>query len=80
LKNGAKPIAAPVPIHGTSPRPSSVFDHSHGGDGPPILFETMAFGGGLDNFTNRCSTWEEAEAMQNEAVNLVRTGHLKVAK
>jgi hypothetical protein len=46
LKNGAKPIAAPVPIHGTSPRPSSVFD----GRGPPILFETMAFGGRLDNF------------------------------
>jgi hypothetical protein len=46
----------------------------------PILFETMIFGGRLDNFMNRCSTWEEAEAMHNEAVNLVRTGHLKVVK
>jgi hypothetical protein len=50
------------------------------GKGPPILFETMIFGGRLDEFQNRCSTWEQAEAMHSEAVQLVRTGHLRVVK
>lgn len=62
---------------------STVFigmNHRFFGDGPPILFETMVFGGTLDHFQNRCSTWEEAEAMHEEAVQLVRTGHLKVVK
>jgi hypothetical protein len=46
-------------------RVSTVFlglDHAFGG-GPPMLFETMAFGGPLDKDQDRCSTWEEAEAM-----------------
>jgi hypothetical protein len=62
---------------------STVFiglDHRFSEDGPPILFETMIFGGRLDNFQNRCCTWDEAEAMHAEAVQLVRTGHLKVVK
>ncbi len=34
------------------------------GDGPPLLFETMIFGGPLDQeYQTRCSTWEEAEQM-----------------
>ena len=44
---------------------STVFlglDHRFG-EGPPILFETMVFGGPLDQEQERCSTWEEAEAM-----------------
>lgn len=33
------------------------------GDGPPLLFETMVFGGPLDQEMERCTTWEQAEAM-----------------
>jgi len=31
-------------------------------EGPPLLFETMVFGGPLDEETERYSTWDEAEA------------------
>lgn len=44
---------------------STVFlglDHAWGG-GPPMIFETMIFGGEHDQDQERCSTWEEAEAM-----------------
>jgi hypothetical protein len=44
---------------------STVFlglDHSFSG-GPPILFETLVFGGQLDQEMTRCSTWEDAEIM-----------------
>ena len=44
---------------------STVFlgiDHNFGDKGPPILFETMIFGGSLDEEMDRYSTWEEAEA------------------
>jgi hypothetical protein len=42
---------------------STVFlglDHNFCG-GPPLLFETMIFGGPLDGEQERYSTWEEAE-------------------
>lgn len=45
-------------------RVSTVFlglDHSFGG-GPPLLFETMVFGGPLDQDQDRYTTWEQAEA------------------
>ncbi len=29
-------------------------------EGPPLLFETMVFGGDLDQTCLRCSTWDEA--------------------
>jgi hypothetical protein len=48
--------------------------------GHRTLFETMIFGGALDEFQNCCSTWDQAEAMRNEAVTLARTGHLRVVK
>ena len=48
--------------------------------GPPVLFETMIFGGWLDDSRNRCATWDEAKAMHAEAVRLVRAGHLHVVK
>ncbi|WFU75508.1 hypothetical protein [Bradyrhizobium sp. CB2312] len=48
--------------------------------GEAQLFETMIFGGWLDQFQNRCSTWVEAEAMHDEAVDQVRRGHLRVIK
>jgi hypothetical protein len=62
-------------------RISTVFlgiDHQFFG-GKPLLFETMIFGGQHDKYQNRCSTWDEAEKMHEEAVTLVR-GHLKVVK
>ncbi len=43
---------------------STVFlglDHAFG-QGPPLLFETMIFGGDFDNDTRRYATWDEAEA------------------
>lgn len=45
-------------------RVSTVFlgiNHAWDG-GPPMLFETMVFGGELDGEQERCSTWEQAEA------------------
>lgn len=54
---------------------STVFlglDHSWG-DGPPLLFETMIFGGEHDGYQDRCSTWAEAEAMHAKAVEHVST-------
>lgn len=44
---------------------STVFlglDHRFGGDGPPLVFETMIFGGPHDGYQERYSTWDEAEA------------------
>lgn len=43
---------------------STVFlglDHSFG-SGPPLLFESMIFGGDLDQETDRYETYEQAEA------------------
>lgn len=37
-------------------------DHSFGDEGPPILFETMVFGGPLSDEQDRYATWEQAEA------------------
>lgn len=42
---------------------STVFlglDHRHFGNGPPILFETMVFGGALDQEQVRYCSWDEA--------------------
>ena len=49
-------------------RVSTVFlgiDHRFG-TGPPILFETMVFGGSSDGMQWRYSTWEKAEDMHWE--------------
>ena len=54
---------------------STVFigiDYSFG-FGPLMLFETMVFGGHLNQEQNRCSTWEEAEKMHSVMVERVRT-------
>jgi len=51
-------------------RVSTVFlglDHRFFGDGPPLLFETMIFGGEHDGYQRRYATWEEAEAGHTEA-------------
>lgn len=49
---------------------STVFlglDHSFG-EGPPLLFETLIFGGPLDGWMWRCSTREQAEEQHRKAV------------
>lgn len=38
-----------------------VINHNFG-DGPPLLFETMIFGGPEDEFQQRYFTWDEAAA------------------
>lgn len=35
------------------------FDHQYG-NGPPMLFETMVFGGKMSQYQVRCSTWKQA--------------------
>lgn len=53
---------------------STVFlclDHNHSGEGEPILFETMIFGGKHNNYMDRCSTYEEALLMHEKALNIV---------
>lgn len=42
----------------------------HGFSGPPVLFETMIFGGPHDQYQERYVTWEEAEAGHQHAVAL----------
>ena len=37
-----------------------------------MLFETMIFGGKHNDFQDRCSTWDEAIAMHEKAVALVK--------
>ena len=57
-------------------RVSTVFlglDHWFG-DGPPMLFETMVFGGALDQEQDRCSTWEAAEKMHELMCERVKRG------
>jgi hypothetical protein len=55
---------------------STVFlglDHRFGDDGPPLLFETMIFGGEHDEDQWRYSTWDEAVAGHAAALSLAAT-------
>ena len=55
-------------------RVSTVFlglEHSFG-EGPPVLFETMVFGGTLSDEMDRYCTWDEAEAGHAAMVRRVR--------
>ena len=48
---------------------STVFlgmDHSFPAGKPPILFESMVFGGDADQYQRRCSTYEEALQMHED--------------
>lgn len=50
---------------------STVFlfiDHNHFNVGPPLVFETMIFGGKHDQYQTRCSTWEDAVKMHQKGV------------
>jgi len=46
-------------------------NHQHG-DGPPLIFETMVFGGGLDQHAERWATEDEARAGHEQMVEKVR--------
>jgi hypothetical protein len=58
-------------------RISTVFlsmDHSLAGligDGSPVLFETMVFGGEYDDYQERYHTYDEAEEGHNRIVEMV---------
>jgi len=45
-------------------------DHNYMPSGPPILFETMIFGGPHDQYTERYATWDEAERGHQRAMDL----------
>ncbi len=47
-------------------------DHSFANGGPPVLFETMIFGGKHDQWQDRYRTWDEAEAGHRKAVEMVK--------
>ena len=52
---------------------STVFlglNHNYG-EGAPILFETMIFGGEHDEYQERYSTWDEAVEGHKKAVTMV---------
>ena len=58
---------------------STVFlglDHQWG-NGPPLLFETMIFGGGMDGYQERYSTWDEAVEGHARVVDKVKTQPVK---
>jgi hypothetical protein len=44
------------------------------GDGPPLIFETMIFGGAHDQHQTRASSWDEAEQQHAEAVAMAWAG------
>lgn len=46
-------------------------DHNWG-DGPPLIFETMIFGGVHDQDCWRCATWAEAESQHERVVAEVK--------
>lgn len=56
-------------------RVSTVFlglNHGFLDSSRPLFFETMVFGGPLDQGQWRCGTWEEAEAQHREVVKQVK--------
>lgn len=59
---------------------STVFlgtDHRHVPGGPPILFETMIFGGPHDEYQERFCTWDEAVAGHAAALKLAQEASCK---
>jgi hypothetical protein len=54
-----------MPVHVAGIEVSTVFlglDHRFFGDGPPLVFETMVFGGPLNGEMERYGSWAAAEA------------------
>jgi len=63
-------------------RISTVFlglDHRFGSDGPPLLFETMIFGGAQDGYQERYATWDEAVEGHAIAVDIANHPRLPSA-
>lgn len=61
---------------------STVFlaiNHSHTLTGPPVLFETMVFGGPLGGEQDRYHTWDEAVAGHAAMLARVRAAVIEVA-
>lgn len=61
---------------------STVFltiDHQFG-EGPPLLFETMIFGGPQDHWTDRYSTWNEAVSGHRHAVQIAIDANAETVK
>jgi hypothetical protein len=52
-------------------------DQGFGMGGPPLIFETMIFGGDLDGYQWRWPTLEAAEAGHDQAIALVQE-HMEV--
>ena len=48
-------------------------DYSFGSQ-PPLFFETMIFGGEHDEFCDRYSTWDDAQAGHDRIVNCLEEG------
>lgn len=56
-------------------RISTIFlglDHNYRSEGPPLIFESMIFGGTFDLECRRYSTWDEAIAGHEELVCQVK--------
>jgi hypothetical protein len=49
-------------------------DHRFGDDGPPLIFETMIFGGPHNEYQERYSTREQAEEGHRRACDLAFEG------
>jgi hypothetical protein len=59
---------------------STVFlslDHNFFGEGPPLLFETMIFGGERSEYQCRWSTWDEAKRGHDGIVAELRAAHMR---
>jgi hypothetical protein len=54
-------------------------DHRHYGEGPPVLFETMVFGGPLDGEIFRYSSYDDAETGHAATVRRARAAILATA-
>ena len=50
------------------------------GDGPPLLFETLVFGGKLDGEMCRYSTWDQAVSGHLRVVERVKVAELGISK
>lgn len=77
IKHVAQDLLANETVH-----ISTVFlsiNHSHSDDAPPLIFETMVFGGIHDDEQERYTTWTEAEEGHKAMVEKVKkTLHLMV--
>lgn len=49
-------------------------DHNFNDEGPPLIFESMIFGGNYDEEQHRYSTWAEAEEGHKKLVEKVKNG------